>query len=172
MVNSDEEIIQRIQKLSGVYDSTNEFLDIHDQLLVCESINNSTAVDPINNDEQIISELQEKRSEMECNANGNDSCKTNVDLDLSESQLKAISKLNDFSVQLTPLEINACLEEIFSAYQAKGNWWLYVAQHWTQRQINWVLKFVLKLQATGRVTKHPAACFTHYITHRKKRKNL
>ncbi len=171
MKPSKDETIQRIEQLGGQYDPESTF-GLMDQLLACESIAESTPVNPEDWDGETILNLR-RRNEENGSVNGdvNGGCKRRVNFTLNASKLRAISQLNDFTIHVTPLEIESCLQEIFSEYPTIDGWWLYVGQHWTQRQIHWVLKEVLKLQVSGRITKHPAACFTFLIRHRNKRKN-
>lgn len=170
--NNTSEIISRIEKLGGEYDPESN-LSIQDQLLICQSIAESTPVNPEDWDGKTILQLKQI-SHGDGNVHGsvNGSCKRRINFELTENKYRAISQLNDFTCQATPLVIEQCLTEIFSDYPSIEGWWLYVGQHWTQRVINWVLKHVLKLQETGRITKNPAACFTYIIRHRKKRRSL
>lgn len=163
--------INRIEQLGGQYDPDSH-LSLEDQLLICESIAESTPVDPYDIDGKTIQKIKESiNGSVSVNGSVNGGCKRLVNFKLNASKLRAISQLNDFTNHATPLEIESCLQDIFSEYPTTEGWWLYVGQHWTQRQINWVLNEVLRLQASGRITKHPAACFTFLIRHRKKRIN-
>jgi len=169
---SKDESIRRIEQLGGQYDPDST-LDLMDKRLICESIVESTPVNPEDWDGKTILQLKGiADGDGSVNGSVNGSCKRRVNFELTESKLRAISQLNDFTRQATPLVIEQCLTEIFSDYPSVEGWWLYVGQHWTQRQINWVLNYVLKLHASGRITKDPAACFTYFIRHRKKRRAL
>lgn len=169
MDTTASEIISRIDKLDGEYDPEST-LSLQDQLLICESIAESTPVNPEDWDGKTILQLKQiDNGDGSVNGSVNGSCKRRVNFELTESKLRAIARLNNFSNPATPLEIEHCLQEIFSDYPSVEGWWLYVGQHWTQRQINWVLKYVLKLLYSGRITKDPASCFTYFIQHRKKR---
>lgn len=165
-----DEIIRRISDLGGTYDPQSTF-SIDDQLLVCESLIHSTPVDPTDEDGKLILRLKEEEDKKNGSDNGsvNGGYKRRVKFELSESKLRAISNLNDFTSSLTPLEIERLLNEIFSEYPSKEGWWLYVGQHWTHRQINWVMNEVIKLSTFGRITKDPAACFTFLIQKRSRK---
>lgn len=169
---SIDEANRRISQLSGIYDPDSN-LEVMDQLLICESFVKSTPVNPDDWDGRTILRLRKENAEGENgsdNGSVNGGCKRRVNFDLTENKHRAIARLNDFSIPITPLEIEHCLQEIFSEYPCKDRWWLYVGQHWTQRQINWRLKEVLKRHAEGRITKSSAACFTFLIMKKKKRK--
>jgi len=169
---SKEELIHKIEMLGGKYDNESP-LSIEDQLLICESIEESTPVNIDNEDGKIIMEIK-KANEIDGHVNGSvhGSCYSRVNFQLTESKLKAISELNNFQPPKTPLEIEQYLREIFSDFQTKDYWWPYVSRTWSQRQINWVLRLVIDMQRTGRIKKDIASCFTDMIKHRKKRKSL
>lgn len=173
MIANGDETIRRIEELGGSYDPEST-LSLQDQLLICETLLHSTPVDPTDVDGRLILRLREEEDKRNGSDNGsvNGGCKRRVNFELTESKQRAIFQLNNFTNSCTPLEIERCLNEIFIEYPSKDGWWLYIAQHWTQRQINWVIREVLKLSSTGRITKDAAACFTFLIMKRKRRKAM
>jgi len=163
---SKEEAIRRIEKLGGVYDSTNIGFDVYDQLLVCEAIAESTPIIP-----PPIKDVTTTVENVVAYEDGNDGYKQQVSFELTANKLEAISKLKKLTYRTPPPEIASLLETIFEGCDTYTGWWLSVAQQWNPRAISRVLVQLTKLHSGGwRTFKNPGAYFTSLIKHRKKRR--
>lgn len=163
---SKEEAARRIEKLGGVYDSTNIGFDVYDQLLACESIAESTPIIS-----PPIKEIERTNENVLAYEDGNDGYKQQVNFELTPNKLEAISKLQKLNYRTPPPEIANLLDVIFEGCNTKFGWWLTVAQQWNPRAINRVIIQLNKLHTGGwRTFKNPAAYFTFLIKNRKKRR--
>ena len=105
--------------------------------------------------------------------NVNDTCKRIANFELTESKKKVINDLRTCNFSTSPAYISELLRVLFVDYPSKEGHWLYVAQTWNPRAINRVLKYMVSIQSTGRVTlQNPAAYFTRLIQLRKKRRRI
>lgn len=141
-------------------------LDVWDQLLICESLQESTPINFITNESNT-------KTNVNGNVNGsvNDTRRRKVNFELSQSKLEVISKLKQCNYRTSPFEISGYLEIIFSDYSSQEGHWLYIAQTWPPRPINRVIDRMLKQQKKGLVTiKNPPAYFTNLLRYRKKRR--
>ncbi len=165
---SKEEAISRIEKLRGVYDSTNTGFDVYDQLLACESIAESTPVIS-----PPIKETERTDENVVAYEDGNGGYKQQVNFELTPNKLEAISKLKKLTYRTPPPEIANLLEIIFEGCDTFSGWWLTVAQQWNPRAISRVLIQLTKLHSGGwRTFKNPAAYFTSLIQKRKRRRSI
>lgn len=163
---SKEEVARRIEKLGGVYDSTNIGFDVYDQLLACESIAESTPIIS-----PPIKEIERTDESVLAYEDGDDGYKQQVNFELTANKLEAISKLKTLNYRTPPPEIANLLEIIFEGCNTHSGWWLTVAQQWNPRTISRVLIQLTKLHSGGwRTFKNPGAYFTFLIKHRKKRR--
>jgi len=168
--NSDKksklsETIKKIESYGAKYDPNCFGGSAEEQLLVCETIAE------VEQEEQ----KQNKRKEINdsVNVNGNDSCKLQVDLELTHSKLRVITDLKSCNYRTSPKKIALLLEKIFVSYESKTGHWLYIAQHWSPRTINRVIAYMIKAHNSGRITfNNPPAYFTFLIKLRKKRKEF
>jgi len=96
-----------------------------------------------------------------------------VKLDLTQSKHKVITELEQCNYRTSPKKIASLLERLLVDYHAKEGHWLYVAQNWTPRAINRVIKTMIKQHQRGEKTiDNAAAYFTYLIKFRKKRKEF
>ncbi len=160
-----EQCIQQIEQVHKMeYDRTEEYFDAWDQLLVCESLSEST---PIDRDFKDNSE-NVNGSGMK---NDNGGCKSKVKFELTESKKEIIVKLKLCNVDSPPFKVASYLNEFFKEWESKPGHWLYIAQQWPPRQINRTVQEIIKSHISGRVTiQNAAAYFTKLIKYRKKRK--
>lgn len=163
---SKEEVIRLIETKYPAHYSSTSGLDAWDQLLVCESVAEST---PVKDD---YSNYRETTSiNVGVNGNGNDGCKNEENFELTPSKFQIITQLKTLSYRASPIEIEKLLSLLFSNCGTKEGWWLYVAQHWHPKSINSVIGQMIKQHQSGRVTiKNPAAYFTKVIKLHKKRR--
>jgi hypothetical protein len=106
------------------------------------------------------------------NLNGNDGCKPKVNLESKDYKRRVILELKKCNYRTPPKRTAYLLEELFKNKDTKPGHWLYIAQNYTPRTINWVIELMIKLHRSGRETiSIPAAYFTSLIQHRKKRKS-
>lgn len=158
-----KEIIRRITEIyHSDYDLDNPNFDIYNQLLACEAIAESE-------------EECKKKQDTNVGVNGllNGSYKRKVNFELTESKLQVISKLKQYDYQTPPVEIAKLLEKFFNECGTAEGHWLYIAQVYSSRVINWNLGYMVKIISSGRRTiKNPDAYFTKTIQYRKKRKEF
>jgi len=91
---------------------------------------------------------------------------------LDETNLKLIGELKKCGSYTNCYLVAFLLEKIFSRWKSYVGHWLYIAQTYTPRVINWVMNQAIKEYSLGRIKKTPAHCFTFLIQHRSKRKSL
>jgi len=163
--NGINETISKIKGLSGEYDPESN-LSLQDQLLICESVAESTQVSYDSFKEQ------DKLSEnVSVNGNVNGSYKHDVNSTLTQSKHQVITKLRACTYRTSPKEVASLLEQLFNNPDTQKDHWLYVAQHWPPRRINYVLASMTKQHQRG-VSKiqNPSSYFTFLIKRRQKRK--
>lgn len=154
-----EETIRKIESYGACYDPDSD-LSAFNQLQICEAVEKATPITP---------KPPQKCSSVKC-INGTNKRKVNSELTQNKQQ-EIITELRKCTYRTPPHKIAALLEALFSSYSSKPGHWLYIAQNWTPRVVNWVLNYMVKLIKTGRTTiKNPAAYFTKLIKYRKKRK--
>lgn len=161
---SEQEIIRKIEKLGGYYDPTSN-LPLEDQLLICETIAESTPTDRNHPDAKWMRNVNVQW-------NGNDIRKRRVNFELTQSKLQAVSKLKVFNYRTPPKEIAEQLEILFQENPSYSSHWPYIAQTYTPRTINRVIHRMIKIHTSGRTILNPSAYFTELIKHRQKRKSL
>jgi hypothetical protein len=176
---SEDEVIRRIELLGGIYNPDSD-LSLFDQLEVCESLSESTLVNPDDSDGKKILNIK-KRTEgwngsvMRWNGSvmrWNGSCQHNVNTWLTQSKRNAITQLNQCNYRSNPKVVAGFLEEIFSDYPSKPGYWFSIAQNWPPRRINQVMNYLRKLENPGHITvRNPAAYFSYLINHRERRKH-
>lgn len=156
---NEQEAIRRIEQFyhAGYNPNWPDF-DAYEQLLVCESLAESEAKEETNGNVLSI---------------GVDTCKRNVNLELTESKLEVISKLKDCNYKTPPIEVAQLLEAFFANPDTRPGYWLSVAQTWPPRRIYLSINQMFKRQSGGWTTiKNPAAYFNFLINRREKRKGL
>ena len=168
---SKDETIRRIEQLGGQNDPASN-LSLEDQLLICETIVNSTPVNPEDWDGKTILNLKQgtnKWSDVMCNGSG--SSRRTVNTWLTQSKHNAITQLNQCNYRTNPKIIASLLEEIFLDYPSEPGHWFSVAQRWPPRRIYQVINYLVKLENPGHITvRDPAAYFTYLIRRRERRK--
>lgn len=154
-----EEAIHRIEQVYHAgYNLNLADFDAYEQLLVCESLAETE---------------KEGRANEDIFVNGNDTYKSSVNFELTKSKQNVIAELRTFNYRTPPIKIAQLLETLFADCNSKDGHWLYIAQNWNPRAINRVIKRMIELHNSGRITIHnPAAYFTSLIKFRQKRRSL
>ena len=98
--------------------------------------------------------------------------KIGVKFELNVSQLTAIEKLKQCRRKTPPVELSLLLEQLFEKWPAKDGHWLSIAQTFTARVINRVIKLTFEQYQRGAIKKTPSAFFTFKILLRSRRKDL
>ncbi|HUD18939.1 MAG TPA: hypothetical protein VMR81_00650 [Patescibacteria group bacterium] len=163
---SRDEAIRRIEQLGGTYDPDSH-LPLLDQLLICESIAESTPVDPIDIDGRTILSLK-GTSERSASVNGsvNDIGKRQENAEETQKKKQAIAELTTYTYKTSPKKIASLLQVIFLSSVTKDSHWLWIAQHYTPKSINGVIHQMTKAHVEGWMTiKSPAAYFTDELKH-------
>ena len=102
--------------------------------------------------------------------NGNGTYKRKTNPELIWNKLDVISQLKHCTSRTPPNNIASLLEKLFDSWPSEEGHWLWVAQNYTPRIINWVISATTKAYQRGEIRKTPAAYFTYKIRFRKKRK--
>lgn len=172
---SKEEVIRQIREIYKTeVNLENENFDVYDQLLACESIQESeeeeigrSGFPPSRQEENITA----NKENVNVKWNGNGTYKRSVNSKLIKGKQEAIKKLTECDYRTPPRKVAFLLEELFIDHKSKEGHWLYIAQNWPPRVINRVIFRMNKQHRTGEQTiKNPAAYFTHLIKFRKKRR--
>lgn len=159
---SESEIIRRIENDYPAEYDPNSNLSAYDQLLICESLEESGY--KVNNDSPSES--------VSVNENGNGTYKRRVNFELTPSKLTAITQLERCTYRTPPILVAQLLEVLFYEWESKPGHWLYIAQSWAPRAICRVIKQMVKSQEDGWLSmKNPSAYFTTVIKFRKRRKS-
>lgn len=163
---SKEEAIRQIEQVyHASYNPNMVDFDAYEQLLVCESLAETEAKE--------LKKYGGKNEDDNVKWNGNDTYKQNANFELNESKEKVITELRKLTYTTPPIKIAQLLETLFAEYNSKNWWWLVVAQQWNPRAINRVIKRIIELHSSGRITiQNPAAYFTHLIKFRQKRRSV
>lgn len=162
---SKDEAIRRIEELGGEYDPDSP-LPIEDQLLICETLIQSTPVDPTDEDGRLILKLREEEEKRNGNVNGsiNDIGKRQANPEETQDKKRAISELTTYNYRTSPRKIAEQLQIVFSSYSTRPGHWLFIAQHYTPKSINGAIHQMTKAHQSGWVTiKNPAAYFTDVL---------
>lgn len=159
-----EEAIRRIEQVYHAgYDTDSTSFDVYDQLLACEAIAEA--------EQEYQNKYGRTNENVSVKWSVNDIYKRRVTPTLTKSKHKAVAELGTLNYKTPPIKISQLLEILFAEYNSKDGHWLYIAQNWNPRAINRVIKRMIGLHNSGRITiKNPAAYFTHLIKFRKRRK--
>lgn len=161
------DVVKKIESFGGGYNLTSDLV-LEDQLLVCESVAESTPVRPNYNEER-----ETISASVSVNGSGNGSCKQSGNFELTQSKLQLITQLKECDYRTPPIEIAHLLEELFKEYPSKPGHWLYVTQRWSPKAINGVLNYMVKRQNDGwESIQNPPGYFTNLINHHRKRRSL
>lgn len=162
-MNKEEAIRQIEQVYHASYNPNMVDFDAFEQLLACEA----------------VSEAQEdvrrygETENVHVNGDGNDTCKQNVNFELTQDKLLVIKKLKECNYLTPPRNIANLLEIFFAEWRSSQEWWLCVAQMWNPRAINRTINCIVKVTLNGTKTiQNPPAYFTFLIKKRHKRKTL
>ena len=104
------------------------------------------------------------------NGNDNGTYKRKANPELIWNKFDVVSQLNHCTFRTPPNKIASLLEKLFDSWPSKEGHWLWVAQDYTPRVINWVISATIKAYRRGEIRKTPAAYFTYKIRFREKRK--
>ena len=166
-VYQNSEMIRNIERLGGKYDPTSIF-SLYDQLLICESLEGYNEINSLS--EKYNNDANES---VNVKWNDNGTYKRDAISKQTNAKLNAIDVLKTFNYKTPPIEIAKTLEILFIDCASQEGHWLYIAQNWTPRAINGVIKNMIKIHTTGRASiKKPAAYFTYLMKLRKKRKGV
>lgn len=163
-----KEIIHRITEIYHAgYDLDNLNFDIYEQLLVCESLAETEA------EEQKKHRRTNENGSASVSGNANGTHKREVKSELNWYQSGLIYQLKRYASDTPKNEIATLLEEIFKTWPSnKEGHWLWIAQTYTTRTINWVMSATVKKYLQGGIRKTPPAYFTYLLKFRKKRKEF
>ena len=159
-------MISEIERLYPDWYNKDSALPRHDQQWIWENL-------PLPKEDQ--DKLRNTTSGVSVSLNGsvNGTYRFRVDSELFPNKNGVISQLKACRSKDSPRDVSLLLEELFSDWQSKEGHWLYVAQQWTPRSINWVLVELLKQHIRGETTiKNPPAYFTLLIKSRRPRKRV
>ncbi len=162
-----DEVIRRIEEIYHQKYNSASYFDAWDQLLICESVAESTPVK-----EGYYGEKERDNENVSVNGNVSATYKRRVNFELTQSKLQSISRLKEFTFQTPKKEVAKQLEILFQDYPSKSSHWPYIAQTYTPRTINRVIHRMIKIHTSGQSILNPSAYFTEIIKYRKKRKSL
>ena len=95
-----------------------------------------------------------------------------VDSELNWYKSEAIRKLNNYDSSITEIQRASYLTEVFKFWKSFDGHWLFIAQTYTLRTINWVINETIKYYISGAIKTNPAKYFTYVVQKRTKRKTL
>ena len=161
---SVDNAIRRIEQIPGGKYISDSELDVYDQLYINELLREQ--------DYYSNTQTNHGRNEnVSVNGSVNDTCKRNVKLELTKRKIEVVSELNNCNYLSPPPLISKLLEELFQENPSDKGYWLHVAQRWTPRAINRVIRLMIKQHTTGENTiRNPSAYFNYLIHRREKRK--
>ena len=120
-----------------------------------------------------IKQEEKSKTDVSVNGNVNGTCKNGANTELFLGKHKVITKLNEYTRRPCPRKIALLLEKLFMNPDTKEGHWLYVARHWNQRSINWVILGMIKQHRRGETSIYdPAKYFTSRIQYRLKKKKF
>lgn len=106
------------------------------------------------------------------NGSVNGTYRPEVKSELNWYKSELIFQLKRCASGTSPNEIASLLEQIFKSWPSKEKHWLWVAQTYTARTLNWVMSATTKEDLRGGIRKTPPAYFTYQLRFRKKRKQF
>lgn len=164
--NGINEAMSKIKILGGDYDPESN-LSLQEQLLICESVAESTPVSY-----KSLEEQDKPNESVSVNGSVHDSYKRSVNFVLTESKRNVITQLEACTYRTSPIKVASLLEELFrewpfQEWTGEQKYWLSVAQKRTPRPIVRVIKLIVKQHVTGATTvKNPAKLFSFLIRKR------
>lgn len=163
---SKDEAIRQITEIYNSQYDPNSNLDVYDQLLICESLDESTPVRDNYSQDNKDTPIQNAS----LNGNHNDRTKLNVIFEVTQNKIDAINQLNKCSYRTPPIDISLILNDFFRDWPSKTTHWLYIAQSYTPKTIKSVLLYLIRRNKSGYFINNPPALFTLIIKRRPKRK--
>lgn len=179
---SKDEVIRRITEIYHAgYDLDNPSFDIYNQLLACEVLAETEEEERKRNGGVSILTIQPKEEKttdgtnesVSVSGNVSGSCKSGVKFELNWYKSELIDKLKRCTSKTPRNEIAILLEEIFKSWTSeKEIHWLWFAQTYTPRVLNWVMLATVNKYLQGGIRKTPTAYFFYLLKFRKKRKEF
>jgi hypothetical protein len=83
-----------------------------------------------------------------------------------------IFQLKKYNSHTPQNKIALSLEKIFKFWPSKNGHWLWIAQTYTVRTLNWVMSATVKEYCRGGIRKNPPAYFTYLLKFRKPKKQF
>ncbi|TSC88648.1 MAG: hypothetical protein G01um10145_815 [Microgenomates group bacterium Gr01-1014_5] len=122
--------------------------------------------------ENIKEESEKEWGSVSVNGSVNGAYKNGVNSELSWDKSKVISLLKQCTSDTPPIQVSAFLEELFKPWASKDGHWLWIAQTYTPRALNWAFLQTEKEYLRGAIRTNPSAYFTYDLRFRKKRKSF
>ena len=155
--------IETVEKLYPDWFDASSELSYDDQKYIWENL-------PLPQD---IDENKNSNTNTNVNSNDNGGCKQQTNEEKSKSKQQIIDDLKKCHHRTPPIELAGMLEVLFSKSKSQEGHWLWIAQHYNPRAINWVISEMLNSHRLGRqVISNPGAYFTFLIKKRKMRHGL
>lgn len=164
---SKEEVVRRISEIYHAQYDPSCGLDAWDQLLACEAIAESTQA-------RDYPPIDSNPTNESASVSGvfSGTCKRQPTFELTPRKLEILGKLERCNYRTPPIEVSRLLETLFEEWPSNEGHWLYIAQNYAPRVVNWNLAEMVKLHTSGRKTfLNPPGYFTKTIQYRKKRGN-
>lgn len=102
--------------------------------------------------------------------NVNGGCKYGINNELNWPKYELVFQLSRCTSKDPEKEIAKLLQEIFKPWPSIEGHWLWIAQQYCPRVINWQVSATIKEYKRGAIRKTPSAYFTYELSFRKKRK--
>lgn len=158
--------ITEIEKIYPDWYDPNHALSREDQQFIWENAPLSKE------DEQRLRKQQTPSANVNVYENVNGGYKQIINQRLIWNKPKVILQLKQCSVETPPNQIALLLEELFSPWPSEDGHWLWIAQRYTPRTINWQISSTIKAYLRGVIRKTPPVYFTYELKFRKRRKLL
>lgn len=101
----------------------------------------------------------------------NGGCKYGVKNELNWPNYEVVLQLKNLKSNDSPKEVARLLQYLFSPWPSNDGHWLWIAQRYTPRVINWQVSATIKEYLRGAIRKTPPAYFTFEIHFRRKIKS-
>lgn len=157
--------ISEIEKLYPNWYDKNLLLSYGDQRWIWENV-------PLPEEEETKLRGLEANGNVSVNGNAIGTYKSEVKFELNWYKSELIPQLKQHNSNTPQIEIASLLEGIFKQWASKENHWLWVAQNYTARTLNWVMSATVNEYLRGGIIKTPPAYFTYLLKFRKKRKEF
>ena len=122
---------------------------------------------------QVDKQVDSITSNDNANVNGsvNGGYRFDTDSELIWHKSEAVKQLINTDYYTPPIVIAKLLSELFKSWPSNEGHWLYIAQTYTARTINWVVSQTIGEDIKGAIKTNPSRYFTFVIKHRTKRKD-